>query len=144
MSSLEVELVARFIELFTSGDVAAAGRLLSPDAVIDEPADLPFSGQYLGPAGLSQLAQNFPRSLRIRVQSVTVGAGSSQESPGSGQPAPSIVVSRLALSFQSRASGRQVVVPAVEVYSVQGGRITQVDVYYKSASELRALIAESG
>ena len=131
MTDRNVELVRSFIERFSSGDIEAASQHLDDRAVIDEAGDLPYSGRYVGPRGLHQFVKKIPYSLRTQIQSVEVAS------------AGSFVVSKLRLRFASRSTGREVAMEAVEIYMIEAGLITHVDVYYKSASAIRALVDES-
>ncbi len=131
MTDHDVQLVRRFIERVSSGDIEAAIQHLDDRAVIDEAGDLPYSGRYVGPRGLWQFVKKIPHSLRIQIQSLEVASASS------------FVVSKLRLLFVSRSTGRKVAMEAVEIYRVEAGLITHVDVYYKSASAIRALVDES-
>jgi hypothetical protein len=131
MTDHYVQLVKSFIDRFSSGDIEAASQHLDDRAIIDEAGDLPYSGRYVGPRGLQQLVRKIPRSLRTRIQSVEVAS------------AGSFVVSKLGLRFVSRSTGHEVAVEAVEIYMIEAGLITHVDVYYKSAAAIRALVDES-
>jgi ketosteroid isomerase-like protein len=51
------------------------------------------------------------------------------------------VAARFRLTFISRASGKSVQTRLVEIYTVRGGRIAELDVYYKDPSAVAALLA---
>jgi ketosteroid isomerase-like protein len=119
----------RFLKHFTAGELQAAQGLLADSAVIDEPHDLPYSGRYLGPAGLVQFFRKLPQSLKIRIESSEVSSTGDT------------VVVRLKLLFESRKTARCVRMDAVELYTVTAGKISSVDVYYKGSAAIRELIA---
>jgi ketosteroid isomerase-like protein len=123
------DVAARFLKHFIAGELEAAQGLLADSAVIDEPHDLPYSGRYVGPAGLLQYVRKLPKSLKISVESSEVSS------------AGDTVVVRLKLLFESRKDARCVRIDAVELYTVTAGKISYVDVYYKGSAAIRELIA---
>jgi ketosteroid isomerase-like protein len=104
--------------------------LLHDDFVLHESGGLPFSGDYHGPLGFFELLAKMNDALELAAGPVTI------EPLGDNA-----VAARFRLTFTSRASGKTVEMPLVEIYSVRDGQITELDVYYKDPAAVTALLA---
>jgi hypothetical protein len=49
-------------------------------------------------------------------------------------------VARMQLTFTNRSSGRVVIMPSVELYRTSDGKVTELDIYYKSTSAIADLL----
>ena len=129
MTSAEIGVIGRFFAAVLGGDAATLKELVSPDCVVHEPADLPYGGDYHGPDGLLEMFGAITRELSFSVegepQLLEVGDGR--------------VVVRMVATFVSRRSGRTVSFPIAEIYTVSGGQITDIDVFYKEPGAIRTL-----
>lgn len=131
MSSADVGTVGRFFEAVLGGDVATLKELVSPECVVHEPADLPYGGEYVGVEGLLEMFGAITQDLAFEVTGTPA-----LMSVGDGR-----VVVRMDAKFVARASGRTAEFPIAEIYTLSGGQIVDVDVFYKEPGAIRALLA---
>ena len=132
MSAVDVEaLVLKFFRHVTSGELTSAMALMTEDAVLVEPEDLPFGGVYQGREGLINFARSIPRSIRV-------DAGLSGM-----QATDDAATVRLSLTFTCRRTGRTTQTEGVELYRIKDGAIARVDVFYGSVLKVRELIEGS-
>ncbi|MGW0085260.1 nuclear transport factor 2 family protein [Streptomyces sp. NPDC003393] len=130
MSESQKAVVRSFVEAFARGDIDAALGHLAEDSLVDEADGLPFSGKYVGPAGFKQLLDTMGSRLDATVDSCDYIDGGS------------VVITAMALTFSSRATGRKVPIRVTELYTVKDGRITHLDSYYKDPAGIAALFNE--
>ena len=128
MSQADVDVVEQFLKAFASGDVEGVFALLHPECVVHEGAGLPYAGDFVGPAGLQELIGKIMTPLEMSVDGYQVSDGGD------------CAVARLQMTFTSRASGRVVKMPGVELYKTTDGKVSDIDVYYKSTSEMADLV----
>jgi ketosteroid isomerase-like protein len=129
MGESEKNVVRSFVEGFARGEVDFG--LLAEDCVVDEAGGLPFSGQYLGRDGFKKLLEALGSRLAASVDSCEfLDAGG-------------IVVTRLAMTFSSRATGRKLPARVTELYTVEDGRIRLLDSFYKDPVAVAALFVET-
>ena len=132
MSAADVEaLVLKFFRHFTSGELSSAVALMTEDAVLLEPEDLPFGGVYRGREGLTKFARSMPRSIRVNANLSSVQATSDAAAV------------RMSLTFHCRTTGRTTQTEAVELYEIREGAIARIDVFYGSVLKIRELIDDS-
>ena len=117
------------------GAVGAEGRaqrsaLLHEDCVVHEAGGLPFSGEYHGVTGFFELMEKIGMGLTLQPGAVTLQALGEE-----------VVVARFPLGFSSLVSGVSVETNVVEFYTVRGGLIADLDVYYKDPSAVALLLA---
>ena len=101
------------------------------DFVVHEAAGLPYSGEYHGATGFRALLEEMTRALELL--------------PGDAMQEwtrDDTVVVRFSLTFLARTSARSVSMPLIELYRTQGGRIVELDVYYKDPAAVAALLAD--
>jgi ketosteroid isomerase-like protein len=123
--------VRRFYDLVGEGRVEDATALMHDELVIHEPAELPFGGEYHGPAGFGDIMQRIVRLAEPEVP------GPIEYFETAGGP----VVVRFTGRFSSRRSGRSVDVEIVELFTVRDGKIVDLDIYYKTPGAVAALLA---
>jgi ketosteroid isomerase-like protein len=121
-------IVERFFAAVLGGDVPALNELVSPDCVVHEPADLPYGGEYKGVEGLLAMFGAIGQGYEFAVNSAET-----MDVPGGR------VVVRIDATFTSRRSGRTCAFPIAEIYTLAGGQIVDVDVFYKEPAAIRAL-----
>jgi hypothetical protein len=121
--------VGRFMQAIVEERFDDARSLLHDDFVVNEAGGVPYSGEYRGPQGFFELFGKMNDALELT-------------------PHPAIqylladdtVAMRYRLTFTARASGQSVEMSLVEIYTVRGGRIVELDVYYKDPSAVAALL----
>ena len=106
--------------------------LLDDVFVIHAAGDMPYSGDYRGAEGFSELIADMVAVLDFApstdMQYIVDGDN---------------VVLRYLLVFTSRASGKSIETSVTEVFSVRDGLIVDLDVYYKNPSTVAALLETS-
>jgi ketosteroid isomerase-like protein len=127
VSQADVDVVEQFLKAFAAQDIETFFSLCSPDIVVDEGAGLPYAGRYEGPAGLQDLVGKMMAAYEMTLDSFQVSDGGD------------CAIARLDLSFTARASGRSTKMPAMEIYKTSGGKVTDIDVYYKSTTAIAEL-----
>ena len=129
VSQADVELVERFMQAFVAGDLETVFELCHPELVIKEADGVPYPGDHVGIEGLQNLLTKILEPFEMRVDSYEVsGVGS-------------CVMLRWLIEFKSRASGRSVMMPGVELYSIADGQVSEIDVYYKDTKAIHELVA---
>jgi uncharacterized protein len=122
-------IVERFVVAFGEGRLDDALGLLHDEFVVHAAGDVPYSGDYHGAKGFSELITKMMTVLELT-------------------PSPDMqdlvdddkVVLYYRLTFAARASGKSVEMAAAEVLTVRDGLITELDVYYKNPSAVVALL----
>jgi ketosteroid isomerase-like protein len=125
-----VAIVRRFVAAAGAERLHERQSLMHDDFVVHEAGGLPFSGDYYGPQGFSELLDRMHDVLQLEAGPVIIDA--------LGEDA---VASRFRLSFTARASGESVEMALVEIYTVRDERVAELDVYYKDPSAVAALLA---
>lgn len=128
MSQADASVVEKFLKAFTAGELETAISLLHPGIVISEADALPYPGDHVGLEGFQNLLGKMLEPFEMVIQGFEIS------------DAGSIIVVKLLMEFKSRASGRTVTMPSVELYSVADGRIAKIDVYYKDTKALAELV----
>jgi ketosteroid isomerase-like protein len=130
MTSPEIGVIGRFFAAVLGGDIATVKELVSPECVVHEPAELPYGGDYVGPEGLLEMFGAINQVLEFSVDGepllLEVGDGR--------------VVVRMVAVFAARQSGRTTSFPIAEIYTISGGQIVDIDVFYKEPGAIRALL----
>ena len=130
MSQADVDVVEQFLKAFQAGDVETVFGLIHPDCEIDEGYGLPYAGVYTGPAGLQELVGKIMTPLEMVVDDYAVSDGGD------------CAVARLRMSFTSRSSGRTLAMTGVEIYNTKDGKVSGIDVYYKSTHAMAEVAGE--
>jgi ketosteroid isomerase-like protein len=130
VSQADVDVVQSFLNAFTSGDLETVfGKLSHPEIVIREADSLPYGGDNKGVEGFQGLLAKMFEVFELSVDSYEVSDAGAH------------VMVNLVMSFTSRASGRVVKMPGVEVYTIRGGQVAVVDVFYKDTKAIVDLVA---
>jgi ketosteroid isomerase-like protein len=122
-------LVERFFAAVIGQDIDTLTALVSPDCVLHEPAELPYGGEYKGLDGLLAMFGAIGRDLDFAV------TGAATMDAGEGK-----VAVRIDATFTARTSGRSTSFPIAELYTLSGGQIVDIDVFYKEPGAVRALL----
>ena len=130
MSQTDVDIVEQFLKAFQAGDAETAFGMIHPDFVIDEGYGLPYAGTFTGLAGLQEVVGKIMTAMEMVVDEYTVSDGGD------------CAVARLVMTFTSRKSGRKLTIPGVELYNTSDGKVSKIDVYYKSTHAMAELAAE--
>ena len=127
MGQAELDIVKRFTEALASQDMETTMALMHPEIVFVETAGLPYEGEWKGPEGIGQLAQEIMGAYDYEVEGMTHHDGGDR------------VFVQLRCKFTSRKSGASTVVPIVEVYEVQDGQVIRNNIYYQDVPALVGL-----
>ena len=122
-------IVERFVVAFGEGRLDDALSLLQDDFVVHAAGGVPYSGDYQGAQGFSELITKI-----IEVLELTPSPDMQYLVDGDK------VVLYYRLTFTARASGDSVEMGVAEVFSVRDGLIAELDVFYKDPSAVVALL----
>jgi uncharacterized protein len=136
MSNVEIDTeqvatVRSFLAAIKDQNVRGALALLSEDVRVDEPESLPWGGVHTG-----------PKAFVSEVAAVMGGLASAAFDDIAVDQAGGDVIVRLRLTLTLKRTNRSVTVPIVEIYRVQAGRITSIDVFLKDTGPLLEGLAE--
>jgi uncharacterized protein len=131
MSDADKKVVEEFVDAFKRGDLPYALGCLADDAVVDEADGMSFSGKFIGPAGFQQLVEKMSAWVDALI--------TSNELLDTGE----VIVSRLEITFRSKATGRELPTKVTEIYTVADGKITSLDSFYKDPVGVEKLHAET-
>jgi ketosteroid isomerase-like protein len=124
-------VVEKFVVAFNDGRLQDALNLLHDEFVIHAAGDVPYSGDYRGAEGFSELIANMMEMLDL-----TPSSDMQYLVDGDN------VVLYYRLTFTAHTSGKSIDMSVAEVFSVRDGRIIELDVYYKNPSAVAALLAD--
>ncbi len=110
-------VAVRFFAAIERGDIAAVDEIYAPDAVIWHNTDRTEKSREQNLAMLAWAVENV---ARLRYEDVRL------------EPIAGGFVERHVVRGTEKASGRELVLPAVVVCRVEGGRITRLDEYFDS------------
>jgi ketosteroid isomerase-like protein len=117
----------QFFACFGCGDIAGCVALMGDDVEVHEPTGLPYGGEYRGPAGFGQLIEAIMADYVLTLDGVRLIDGDDR------------VVALLDVTFEHQVTGKRSDMRAVEVYTVEAGRISDIDVYYWNPQTLHDL-----
>jgi uncharacterized protein len=121
-------IVEKFVVAFGDGRLQDALSLLDDDFVIHAAGDVPYSGDYRGADGLSELITKFRSSTSRRARTCITSSTATN------------VGLHCRVALRSRASGKSIETGVTEVFSVRDGLIVDIDVYYKNPSAVASLL----
>lgn len=130
MDANGVRIVATMYDRLSDGDLDAIQDYVAPDARIIEAQGLPYSGTYTGPTGLSEIFAIIFAKATMEVSDRVI------------ERAGDRVMATMNVTFVARATGRSVVTPVVELFTVVEDRVTELDIYYKDSGSVAALFTE--
>jgi ketosteroid isomerase-like protein len=122
--------VGKFMRAIVEERFDDARSLLHDEFVTYEAGGVPYSGEYRGPQAFFELLAKMNEGLEFVLgpQPQYLLAGDT-------------VGVRSRVRFTARASGKNVDMSLVEIYTVRDGLIVELDVYYKDPSAVAALLA---
>lgn len=130
MATNDVDVVHRFTNALRSNDISGCLQLLHPENVIAEADGLPYGGSYHGHEGFIRLIKDVNRLFELSIDELRVrDAGES-------------IMVELTVTLTSRATGRTLTLPVIDLYRVRDGKVANVDVYYKDSRAIYELAAE--
>lgn len=122
-----IETVRGFYTLLAAGRFDEAFAFVSPEAVIREPADLPFGGDFHGMAQIGQLLQQMGAVIDMGIERHTIV--DSRES----------FAVKLRSRFTPRDGGAPLELDILELITVRDGKIVEIDVWHKTPSAVTAI-----
>lgn len=121
-------IVQSMLAAFYQGNIPEVQSYLQPDIEVSQSAGLPYSGTFIGPEGFFTMAQLINEHYEVvNFETRMVDAGAE-------------TISYLDLGFTSRATGRQGRTSNIEWYRFVDGKVASIDVYYKDAGAIAALL----
>jgi uncharacterized protein len=120
-------VVTSFLDNLHKGDIDACCALFAPAAAIREADSLPFGGLREGPDGFRSLVGEVGRLYKLRLGEPTVNADGA------------VATVRFDITMTSRGTGRGVEMRVIDVYTIEGGLITELDVYYQDTKAIAEL-----
>jgi ketosteroid isomerase-like protein len=124
----DVEVVTRFLDALSSGHLDSCLDLVTDDLVFSEAASLPFGGDWQGKDGLVGCLRAVGKAFRVRLGEPVISSAGDR------------VLVRVTGTIASRATGREIPLEALDLYEVRDGLIHRVDVFYKDAAAVIALL----
>lgn len=126
-----VAIVNEMFDALGDGDVDRMTALFTSDIVVREAENLPFAGDHIG---VEAIRTNLLGKMQVLYDLVV----KDREVVQAGDR----VLVALSGEFTSRATGRTVSMPMLELYSFKDDRICEIDVYYKDTTKISALLSE--
>jgi uncharacterized protein len=123
-------IVVKFVDAFGDQRLDDALSLLHDEFVVHAAGDVPYSGDYCGPAGFLELITKISDALELTPSPQMQFLADADK-----------VVLHYRLRFTARASGENVEMSMAEVFTVRDGLIVELDVFYKKPSAVEALLA---
>ena len=128
MSQADVDVTEQFLKAFAAGDIEGVFALVHPEIVVLEGEGLPYAGEYAGIGGLQELLGKIMTPFEMTLDGFAVSDGGD------------CAVARIQMTFTNRTSGRKVEMPGVELYNTNDGKVSRIDVFYKSTSAIADLL----
>lgn len=124
-------VVNEWFDALAAGDFDRMMAVARPDIVVREAENLPYAGDIVGVDAIrTELLGKILAMSELAVKDRSVV-----------QAGDRVLVSMIG-EFTSRATGRTVAMPMIEIYSIRDGRISEVDVYYKDTTKMSVLFSE--
>lgn len=132
MSAENVAVVQAFADAFNRGDLPGALALLADDAIVDAAGGVQHSGVFTGGAkGFASLVEIMTTNLDVRIdECVLLDAGDT-------------VVTKMVVTFTSKHTSRSTRQRVTELYTVENGKITFLDAFYKNPAAVLAVQTEA-
>jgi hypothetical protein len=121
-------VVAELGRRFRAGDGDGARALLAPTFRIEQPASLPHGGWHDGAEGMAAMGATFAEHWDRVIGEVDIR--------GSGATATQLTTQ----TWTAKATGRSATVDVVELFRVDGGRITEIRVFQQDTHALLATL----
>ncbi|MGH9035251.1 MAG: nuclear transport factor 2 family protein [Acidimicrobiia bacterium] len=131
MSERDVEIMRRWVEDFTAGNLVGVMEAMHPEVVVNEGEGLPWPGDHVGRDGFQRLLETILSGYELSMDSCELA------------DAGAFVVARMQVTFTSRVTGRAVPMPVVELWELRDGLIYRGDVFYKDTKAIADAHAEA-
>jgi ketosteroid isomerase-like protein len=122
-------VVETFVNAFGEGRLDDALSLLHDEFVVHAAGGVPYSGDYLGAEGFSELIAKILPVLDLTPSSEMQYVADGDQ-----------VVLHYRLTFTAHATAKSVEMSVAEVFVVRDGLIAELDVFYKEPSAVVALL----
>ena len=119
-----VAVVQAFITACSSGDAETALGQLHDDVRVSEPASLPIGGEYAGKAAFVGFLGKVAATYDVKIHQAKV------------MDAGDMVVAHLDLTWTAHSTGASLNTQFCELYTVDGDKITSINVYPKDTKAL--------
>jgi ketosteroid isomerase-like protein len=123
------ERLRAFVGLMNSGQFDEGRKMISERIVIQEPAAIPYGGEFRGLAGFDE----FRRIFGATWKSWSDGPMWYAENDG-------MVVKLNVITAVSRATGRTYVTPLAEFFTFEDGQITGIKIFYQDITGFLAAV----
>lgn len=125
MSDATPSISERIFDAISREDMASFFALLHDDIELIEPASLPVGGLHVGhEAVLKNVFKPMGRKFQVRVlRSTVIGNGP-------------VFAANADVQFTSRATGKTLVLPYVELHTVRGDKLSRLEVFPQDTQQL--------
>jgi ketosteroid isomerase-like protein len=131
MSQECLDAASKLLDSVMAGDMGAALGTLHAENVVHEPASLWYGGDWKGPGGFAEILGLMTSKLDLKVNSYVVLDGGDH------------AVMKAEVTFTSKASGRTLDMPVVELYRSRDGQLVDMDIFYKDTAAVLELANET-
>ena len=132
MADEPLAVVKRFTKALIDRDGATARSCIHPKAIFDEPLDLPFGGEHIGPDGFAEIGATIRESLEASIQTIDVYPAGDDHA-----------LALLHILFRSPSTREEILMPVLEFYSFEDGLISRANIFYKTHENLIRLMEKS-
>jgi uncharacterized protein len=127
MGSSEYEVVNQFIRALGERDFETAAALLDPEVIFNEPAGLPYGGEWKGPAGIAALFEKILSEYTFEIRETELSDAGDR------------ILVTAAVEFSSNQSGASMSQSIAEIYRVEDGKIVANQIFYHDVPGLAEL-----
>lgn len=124
MSASAASAARKLLDGFAAGDIASALDSLDPDVVLTYSSAVPWSGEFHGHSGFTELMTRMAERFEVQILGYDV------------HEAGPVAVSRIMARFTARRTGETLEMPVVEMYWPRGDRLIRIEPYYGNQTEL--------
>lgn len=124
-------VVNEWFNALAAGDLDRMMAVAGPDTVVHEAENLPYAGDIVGVDGIrTDLLGKMSAVSDLAVTETSVAQAGDR------------VLVQMTGEFTSKATGRTVAMPMIEIYTVRDGKIRDIDVFYKDTAKINVLFNE--
>jgi ketosteroid isomerase-like protein len=132
MGKLDLDVAKRFFDSLSNVDLEGCAACMHQEGVFHEPPGLPYSGDWVGPKGVEDLAHAVFAEWRIDILGVELFDADAR------------ILAMVESRFTSQRSGAQSEQTVVEVHTYVDGLIRDADIFYQDTQVLAALHSVTG
>lgn len=128
MSAKTDAVIRQYIEEASSGNIPGIVELTHPDCVISEPASLPYGGEYTGKEAFQELFQDVLATWEVfdfEAKTVVTEGNTS------------LIIFDVHVE---NASGESMETQVAEVYQIEDGLISNLNVFYTDTAQVVELL----